>query len=318
MVCREHINQKKHSDFKQAPVLICSLPCFTQVDCLISEAARATSAAITYFPPQKIGDRLFADGGLEYNNPSHAIYDHYDESIRSGHGHLSFTNVRIINIGTCTKTDQLLLSQPSDNVYVPAAYRMFTFIKRILVEAAVNAERVDDQMKTLARTNKSAERVIKFERFSADNGVCFLKLDKYKALGLVESLTEKYLKNPEVASRLQVLGTEIAREYLEQRRSETSTIVPPTEISEVNLKAATAEGSLPSLVPPNSTPSIPKSAVMANGTSIINGNETRTQDVHEIIPPVEANDSQLTSPIMDVGHYATGSLTPINDIAVVS
>jgi len=33
------------------------------------EAARATSAAPTYFPPMKVGKYTFVDGGLQANNP---------------------------------------------------------------------------------------------------------------------------------------------------------------------------------------------------------------------------------------------------------
>jgi patatin-like phospholipase/acyl hydrolase len=45
----------------------------------VTEAARATSAAPTFFPVQKIGKRYFVDGGMEYNNPSQAIFSHYTE-----------------------------------------------------------------------------------------------------------------------------------------------------------------------------------------------------------------------------------------------
>ena len=38
-------------------------------DIKIWEAARATSAAPTYFEPMKIGDYTLVDGGLEANNP---------------------------------------------------------------------------------------------------------------------------------------------------------------------------------------------------------------------------------------------------------
>ena len=315
VICREHINQKKHSDFRQDPVLICSLPCHAEVDCLVSEAVRATSAAITYFPPQRIGDRLFADGGLEYNNPSHAIYEHYDESLYTGHGNLEFSNIRIINIGTGTKTDQLLLSRTNERIYVPTAYRMFTFLKRTLIEAAVNAERVADQMKTLARTSVSAERVVKFERFSADNGVCFLKLDKYKSLQLIEDLTQTYLESEKVNERLIKLGTDIAREYLQKRRSEVRAV-------SLNEVGATISTPLLSLAPPNSTTSTPQSAPLATPSgpeggiagrpSIINNTDLDSEAVHDILISAvveESLSSQTTSPSSDAGLHAMGTMT---------
>lgn len=39
-------------------------------DCYLWEAALATSAAPTYFPPVKIGERTLIDGGVFANNPS--------------------------------------------------------------------------------------------------------------------------------------------------------------------------------------------------------------------------------------------------------
>ena len=300
MVCREYINQNKHSYFKQDPVLICTLPCHAEVDCLVSEAVRATSAAITYFPPQKIGNRLFADGGLEYNNPSHAIYEHYDETRYTGHGDLKFSNIRIINIGTGTKTDDLLLPRSSESVYIPAAYRMLTFLKRTLVEAAVNAENVANQMKTLAWTSRSAERVIKFERFSADNGVCFIKLDKYKKLQRVEDLTRAYLEKSEVENRLRLLGSEIAREYLQKRRSE------PDAAPSIEVEPAVSTP-LPSLAPPNSTISTPPSAPLATpkspeegaaGRPSINDNaDFDAQAVHSILTLTAAIEPFSSQPV---------------------
>jgi patatin-like phospholipase/acyl hydrolase len=35
----------------------------------IWEAARATTAAPTYFPRMQLGDRQYIDGGIGYNNP---------------------------------------------------------------------------------------------------------------------------------------------------------------------------------------------------------------------------------------------------------
>ena len=43
---------------------------YFQADCKIWEAARATSAAPTYFRPANIDGRWFVDGGLVANDPS--------------------------------------------------------------------------------------------------------------------------------------------------------------------------------------------------------------------------------------------------------
>ena len=87
VICRDHDSPSEYLDIKEDAVFICSSKCHKQVACLVSEAPRATSAAPTYFPFLKIGDRYFVDGGMELNNPSHAIYRHckdLDTVITSG------------------------------------------------------------------------------------------------------------------------------------------------------------------------------------------------------------------------------------------
>ena len=87
VICGEHDSSSEYSDIKEDAVLICSSRCHKQIACLVSEGARATSAAPTYFPFLKTGDSYFVDGGMEFNNPSHAICRHckgLDTVITSG------------------------------------------------------------------------------------------------------------------------------------------------------------------------------------------------------------------------------------------
>ena len=127
--------------------------------------------------------------------------------------------MRIINIGTGTKTDELPLPREGRLTgYVPGPIRMLVSLMKTFVEAAVNSENTANQMRTLAKTGEA----IRFERYSANNGVCFIKLDNYKALDKVTKLTRDYLNGNAVRTSLQTLGTEIAREYLQNRRPETA------------------------------------------------------------------------------------------------
>src|SRR6266568_3989190 len=47
----------------------------THLDCKIWEAARATSAAPTFFKRIEIGNKQLVDGGLGCNNPSRVVLD---------------------------------------------------------------------------------------------------------------------------------------------------------------------------------------------------------------------------------------------------
>ncbi len=99
---------------------------------------------------------------------------------------------------------------------------------------ATNAERVADAMKTIAHVSSTGNIRIKYERFSADNGVCFIKMDKYKKLREIEKLTSEYLKSDAVQQKLSRVAEEIAREYLEKQsagavRVATDTLAVPLQ-----------------------------------------------------------------------------------------
>lgn len=227
------------SHFKSDPIFICSHhPCPTPFDCYTCDAARATSAAPTYFPVQKIAHRCFVDGGMEYNNPSAVIFAHCTQSIRvassrrasysvgpilpqAAHSNLDFSNIRFINIGTGTKSDDL---QPRrrDSLakLVPTPIRMGIFLKTTLTQCAVESEKTANHMKVMAEVAGGSIN-LRWERFSADNGVCYIKLDKHKHLGQIEKLTRQYLKSPRVQRDLRRVGEEIAVEYLQRYRTET-------------------------------------------------------------------------------------------------
>jgi hypothetical protein len=247
VVCREHENESRYSDFKSDPVPICSLPCPDALVCLVCEAARATSAAPTYFPVQKIAGRSFVDGGMEFNNPSHAIFDHYSQVVRvaesrrtsvatqagitvADHGNLDFTRVRIVNLGTGTKPSGPHGHKPGIFANLtPPAFRMAAFLRKTLTQMAVNSENTAKQMVTLARVSQNTSSCnVKYERFSANNGVCYIKLDRLNELETITTLTRRYLESPEIQQALQRVAEDMARDYLEAqiRMQPTSLTVP--------------------------------------------------------------------------------------------
>ena len=290
VICREHENESKYSDIKQGAVPICSLPCENQVTCLVSEAARATSAAPTFFPIQKIGDRYFIDGGMEYNNPSHAIWCHYSGSDRVAklmksssipevassevcHGGLNFEVVRVVNLGTGTKTTE---SSPRQRdrlaKLVPGFIRMTLFLKRILTEFAVNSETIAEAMDGLVAVTNGR---VKYERFSADNGVCYIKMDKYKELDDIGELTSKYLQKDVVQCRLREVGGEIARDYLSKQEPipVINTVAAPTSLSVPDPNAPSSQIH-PSPTSESSKPGSSAAASMSNFYEV-SDNDTR-------------------------------------------
>lgn len=178
---------------------------------------------------------------MEYNNPSQAIYYHYTEAIRARltrtpsvtsaqinaaacHGTLDFSRVRIINLGTGTKTNDLPERRRDILAgLVPGFVRMGMFLKRTLTEIAVNSERTAGNMKVSAYLSKGD---LKYERFSADNGVCYIKLDKYLELEQIRKLTLEYIDQQ--ATRLQRVADDIVEDYVEKHSSAAA--VPPVDV----------------------------------------------------------------------------------------
>ena len=228
VVCREHEHASKFSALKKGPVCICSHHCSNVPTCLVCDAARATSAAPTYFPVSKIGTRYFVDGGMKYNNPSRALYSHLDLARRievskrtytsphtaasgSRHGDLDFSYVRYVNLGTGTQTSASpRRRREAFAKFVPGLIRMAVFLKETLQEIAVESETVADDMADLEYLTKGE---IKYIRFSAGNGVCWIKLDKYREISKIEKLTEEYIRDQKTQNNLAKVAFEIARDY---------------------------------------------------------------------------------------------------------
>jgi len=191
VVCREHERVSKFSALKKGPVCICSHHCSNVPTCLVCDAAP------TYFPVSKIGTRYFVDGGMKYNNPSRTLYSRLDQARRvevskrtytsphtaasgSRHGDLDFSYIRYVNLGTGTQTSASpKRRREAFAKFVPGIIRMVVFLKETLQEIAVESETVAGDMAEFEHLTKGD---IKYIRFSAGNGVCWIKLDKYRDL----------------------------------------------------------------------------------------------------------------------------------------
>lgn len=226
VVCRELESPSKYSKFKSGPVCICNLPCNTQFPHPVCDAARATSAAPTFFPVVQIDGRCFVDGGMEYNNPSSAIEYHYAQEVRvqnsksrgapAHHGDLKFNLARYVNIGTGTKTDDVPeRHRDAFAKLMPSFIRMGVFLKETLTQVATNSEHTAQIMKSYERVS---HKEIVFERFSAGHGVCFIKMDSYSEMEKIETLTQKYLDEDKTKNMMNRVAEEIISDYLDGPR----------------------------------------------------------------------------------------------------
>jgi hypothetical protein len=188
---------------------------------------RAVVASPNFFSPQKTGHRWLADGGMEFNNASHAIFEHYSST--DTHGNLDSLKFQYINIGSGTDgvPDPAALKVHLWDFLLPRAIRSYRPGTKRLNSISDFSERTANIMNTIAcvmgpTTNRLR---IKYNRFSANNGVHLVRFDSYKEIEKVRTLTLSYLEAETSASRLRMVAKEIATTYLQKRDRAT---VPTT------------------------------------------------------------------------------------------
>ena len=267
VICTEH-ESSSHSnpEFKQQVVCICSRPCDLTVNSTVSQAARATSAAATYFPPVSIDSRTFSDGGYRHNNPSWAIFRHYSEAFsvinsrstgpigpdppkfaKHGNGDLDCASSRFVNIGTGTRVDNesgpTLGRGALTQLLTPRMYSLARALNRNLIRAATDSEQTAEIMEVLSQIDSKR---LQYNRLSATHQVCFFKLHDYKHLRDIEAKTADYLQEPGTRDRIEAIAVGVADDYLdrhglrpeqpaeETRASETPTVTESESHTAIN------------------------------------------------------------------------------------
>lgn len=187
----------------------------------MADAARATSAAPTFFDPVRIMKKILVDGGYgNTNNPSFEAYTHYEEGMAKEI--LGTDRVRWVNIGTGTSlessTDQFTPPKREWKDLLLPNY-VLRIIQTIsdLEKIATDSERTAHMMRTLSNVDKSK---LDYHRFSATNGVHGIRLDDYRAIDnkVLEQKTKEYLEDPNVEAEMRSLAKLLAEDYEEKFR----------------------------------------------------------------------------------------------------
>jgi hypothetical protein len=160
------------------------------IPCTIWQAARATSAAPTFFERVFIGPiarpEPFIDGGVGQNNPSAQVLEEAE---------LMFPDRNIacvISLGT-GKPRTIDVPNPSfiERNIVPL--RVIRAMVAIATDCEKTAEQVEKKFKHLPKT---------YFRFNVEQGLQNVKLGDWDRLGEVAAHTRSYMDTPEVDSRL--------------------------------------------------------------------------------------------------------------------
>jgi hypothetical protein len=156
------------------------------VDCTIWEAARATSAAPTFFKGMKIGSQIYIDGVMGLNNPTQWLLEEVKHVFPDRH--LSC----LISIGT-GKGDTIALPKQSffQRNFIPID--VIKAIQRI----ATDCEEKHEQVMRLFENNPNV-----YFRFNVEQGMQTVSLSDWEKLANVEAHTTNYLGLEEVKRNL--------------------------------------------------------------------------------------------------------------------
>ncbi|PYH76913.1 FabD/lysophospholipase-like protein [Aspergillus uvarum CBS 121591] len=177
--------------------------CFAngQANRLVWEAALATSAAPTYFPPAELGALdYYVDGGLGFNNPIMTFLDQ-----RSSMGIGDTTRICIISIGT---------GEPAPAQMEMARNSWWRFWNRFpLVNLFRNTIALATDTQNTHRFFEQVSRLLpklSYFRFNCEGGLAEIPLDQASQLSTIANLTTAYLARSQTQAMIQTAVNEMA------------------------------------------------------------------------------------------------------------
>jgi len=200
--CRTFVVAKRRLALDASAVLLRSYEIDgSEVQCTILEAARATSAAPTFFPEAKIGRDYYIDGGIGSNNPAgEALHEAY-----------RIWGVRrigcLVSIGTGLM-EPISAATRSEEQFGGPFGRIFTGIAPLTAEKLSVAQYCTElatscqmvhrdlvQNKAELKQNKGAQR--RYYRFNVVSGMAGVGLHEVEKMAKISQVTDAYLGEPE-------------------------------------------------------------------------------------------------------------------------
>jgi predicted acylesterase/phospholipase RssA len=169
------------------PVLFRTYPSReTHSGCKIWEAARATSAAPTFFKRIEIGrGQPFVDGGLGRNNPSRVVLDEASASFRAR------SIGCLVSIGT-GQAEIISIKKPGFLQQVVP-----TDVIEALKAISTDCEATHEDMQRLFANSPNT-----YFRLNVEQGMQGIELSEWEKLAHVEAHTMHYMKRKEVDEKL--------------------------------------------------------------------------------------------------------------------
>ncbi|KAK4181732.1 putative calcium-independent phospholipase A2-gamma [Triangularia setosa] len=164
-------------------------------DIKIWEAARATTAASTYFKPQSLESggttELYIDAAIGINNPSSYLLQ---EAAKEFGSDRKFGC--LISIGTGTRRVQVGRARSGFRTVIEAP-KVVLGVLNVVKNTATDGEEAHRQVAGRFKKCKGS-----YFRFNVEDAAAAAKLHHYDKMGVLKSMTEKYLTKPTVVGAL--------------------------------------------------------------------------------------------------------------------
>jgi predicted acylesterase/phospholipase RssA len=151
-------------------------------DCTIWQAARATSAAASFFDPIKIGRQRYVDGATGLNNPVEEVL----EEAKSIWPDAVFRIQCIVSIGTGVPD----LKDFGDN------------LKEVVETLKAISTETEETEKRFFRNYKDHSIGDRYFRFNVQQGLGSVGLDEHEKVDRIEAATERYLGAPQMKASI--------------------------------------------------------------------------------------------------------------------
>lgn len=168
MILSSYYNERRGSDLLNAAT--------------VWEAARATSAATTFFEPITIGDETFVDGATGANNPIQHLWSEAADVWGLQDNQLEENIKCLVSIGT---------GIPSLNAFGPGLKGVAKALKAIATETETTASLFRKHHTQLFQSGKAF-------RFNVVRGLEMIGLEETSKWGAIKAATRNYVQTEEV------------------------------------------------------------------------------------------------------------------------
>lgn len=167
-------------------------------NCLIYEAARATTAATTYFRPMAIKnedgrEEKFVDAALGTNNPISILLEEAAELFGKQR-----TLGCVVSLGTGSR--QVEMAPAGGDRLIEKTKFLVSAIK-VMKEIGTDSEKDHERMKV-----KFGEFEDTYFRLNVDGGAQGIELSDWKKIGELKERTRTYLQKPEIKKYIEALA----------------------------------------------------------------------------------------------------------------